>query len=251
MKIFLISPVRNVTKEERKEIEKYVVKLEAQGHSVHWPERDTDQNDPVGLRICRDNRKAMEGADEIHIWWNKKSEGSLFDFGIAFALKKKIVLVNKSSIRSTPEKSFNNVLLTLHNESNQGKIKTKETDTELKTVFLIGKYFSKDFNEIEENIQLAEKYAIKLWNLGFGVFTPHLNTRHFEVKTRVPEEVYQAFDRMVIERLCHCGFVLPNWTSSKGAKKEVKLFNRLGKPVFKDFESICNWRDGKKNNIQP
>jgi len=121
MKIFLISPVRRVSKRERKEIEKYVAKLESQGHKVHWPERDTNQNDKIGLRICLDNKKAIEWADEIHIWWQwtkrRKSTGSLFDFGMAFALNKPIVLANPNEVEPTPEKSFNNVLLALHAKS--------------------------------------------------------------------------------------------------------------------------------------
>lgn len=118
MTIFLISPVRNVTKEEREKIEKYVAELERQGHAVHWPERDTNQNDKIGLRICRDNQWAIMNAREVHIWWQwtekRKSTGSLFDFGIAFALNKKILLANPDEVQPTPEKSFNNVLLALH-----------------------------------------------------------------------------------------------------------------------------------------
>lgn len=111
MKIFLICPVRGITDEEKLAIEKYVLDLEAAGNQVHWPLRDTDQNDPVGWRICQANRQAIKNADEVHIWWNGKSQGSLFDFGMAFALKKKIVLVNLNSVQRTPQKSFNNVLL--------------------------------------------------------------------------------------------------------------------------------------------
>jgi len=137
MKIFLISPVRNVGKEERKIIEKYVAKLEKLGHKVHWPERNTNQNDKIGLRICQDNRKAIEWADEIHIWWQwqekkwwqkwmwwikeKKSTGSLFDFGIAFTFNKRVILVNPNEVKSTPKKSFNNVLLALHKEAKEPK----------------------------------------------------------------------------------------------------------------------------------
>lgn len=122
----------------------------------------------------------------------------------------------------------------------------KEEDFKIVIVMIVGPYYSEDYNEITENIHLAEKYAIKLWNLGFAVFTPHLNTAHFEVKTKVPEEFYQAFDREVIRNLAHCGFVLPGWQKSKGSRREVKLFQKLGKPVFEDEESICNWRDGKE-----
>ena len=63
MRSFLICPVRNVSAEDTAEI---VMELERQGWSVHWPHRDTDQTDPVGLRICQDNRAAIEAADVIH-----------------------------------------------------------------------------------------------------------------------------------------------------------------------------------------
>lgn len=113
MRIFVICPVRGITDDEKTAIEKYVGDLERAGHTVHWPPRNTDQNDPVGLRICQDNLRAIDGSDEIHIWWNSNSQGSLFDFGMAFALKKKIVLFNKNGVEKTPSKSFSNVLLTL------------------------------------------------------------------------------------------------------------------------------------------
>lgn len=111
MKIFLICPVREMTDDERSVIEGYVERMEKAGHSVHWPPRNTDQNDPIGLRICEDNRKAIEEADEVHVWWNGKSQGSFFDLGMAFALRKKFFLVNFGFVLSTPHKSFNNVLL--------------------------------------------------------------------------------------------------------------------------------------------
>lgn len=111
MKIFLICPVRGVTDEEKIIIERYVLNMEKYGHSVYWPWRDTDQDDSIGLRICQDNRRAIEEADEVHVWWNEKSQGSIFDLGMAFALRKKIFLVNFCFVLSTPHKSFNNVLL--------------------------------------------------------------------------------------------------------------------------------------------
>ena len=114
MKIFLICPVRGITEEEKNVIEQYVLNLEEAGHTVHWPPRDTDQNDSVGLRICQDNRKALEEAEEIHIWYNETSRGSLFDLGMAFALRKKVVLINRKRARRTPHKSFINVLLAIN-----------------------------------------------------------------------------------------------------------------------------------------
>jgi len=133
MKIFLISPVRNVSKTEREKIRLYVAHLEGLGHQVHWPERDTDQNDKIGFRIVTDNKKAILETDEVHIWWQweekkwwqkllwwtkeRKSTGSLFDCGIAFAVDKKMILANPESVARTPTKSFNNVLLEFHKKN--------------------------------------------------------------------------------------------------------------------------------------
>lgn len=113
--VFLISPVRHITKAEKKAIRKYIAGLEKEGYCVYWAFKDTDQNDDIGLRICGDNFHAMTEAEEIHIWWNGKSQGSIFDLGMAFALHEmfdvKIVLANREQIIPTSCKSFENVLL--------------------------------------------------------------------------------------------------------------------------------------------
>jgi hypothetical protein len=111
VKIFLICPVRNVTPEETKAIQAYVADLEVKGHQVYWPARDTNQDDPIGLRICKDNRMAILQADGVHVWWNPASTGSMFDLGMAFMAHKWVVLVN--GVEPTVGKSFNNFLLKL------------------------------------------------------------------------------------------------------------------------------------------
>ena len=111
--VFVICPVRNVTEAEKRSIMSHVVELESGGLKVYWPSRDTDQKDPIGLRICSDNRSAIEAANEVHVFWNASSTGSLFDLGMAFALRKKIVIINRDGVPPTPQKSFNNVLRTL------------------------------------------------------------------------------------------------------------------------------------------
>jgi hypothetical protein len=111
MRIFLICPVRNIADAEKDMIAKYVDDQERAGNIVHWPLRDTDQDDSIGLRICTDNRRAIKNADEVHIWWNEASKGSYFDLGMTFALEKKVVVANPLAIARTPEKSFNNMLL--------------------------------------------------------------------------------------------------------------------------------------------
>lgn len=72
------------------------------------PPHDTDQQDDTGLRICRDNLQAIKEADVVHIIWDGKSQGSLFDLGVAFALGKRIIPLELPP--ATEGKSFQNMV---------------------------------------------------------------------------------------------------------------------------------------------
>jgi nucleoside 2-deoxyribosyltransferase len=108
--IYLICPVRNVSKKFKEGLEAQVKFLEAEGHTVYYPARDTNQDDPIGLRICRDNRKAIEEADVIYIAWDGKSKGSLLDLGMAFALRKPLRIITEYMPPKTPSKSIQNMM---------------------------------------------------------------------------------------------------------------------------------------------
>ena len=110
-RIFMICPVRDATNEEKQFLQDYMSRLESQWHKVHYPARDTNQDDPFGLNICSENRQAIRDADEIHIYWTKKSKGTLFDIGMMFMAGKPVVLINRVDLERTPHKSFQNVLL--------------------------------------------------------------------------------------------------------------------------------------------
>jgi len=102
---FLICPVRRVDLAETAGV---VARLESEGWQVHWPPRDTNQDDPHGLQICRDNLAAIYSANCVHFIWDGKSQGCLFDLGMAFALHKRIVPVQMPEL--TPHKSFQNMV---------------------------------------------------------------------------------------------------------------------------------------------
>lgn len=102
MKIFFISPVRLSTPETKEACRLYVEILEEEGHQVHWPIRDTEQNDPtLGINICDTNLRKILESDEIHVWYLPESTGIHFDIGAVYMLirvlgyKKKIVFANK------------------------------------------------------------------------------------------------------------------------------------------------------------
>lgn len=125
-RIYIICPVRKITRGEKARINRYVRALEAKGHEIRLPYRDTNQADEIGLRIVEGHEQDIIWADEIHIWWsNNYSEGRLWDFAQArmarrFMPNKKIILINESQIEVTRnekgdvEKSYTNVLLATH-----------------------------------------------------------------------------------------------------------------------------------------
>ncbi|MBI4268044.1 MAG: DUF1937 family protein [Chloroflexi bacterium] len=108
---------------------------------------------------------------------------------------------------------------------------------QVEILFVAGAYMNSDPQEIERNIQLAEDHSIKLWNLGYKVFCPHLNTCHFETKSTASEKAYKDFDMRILQH-CDAVFALPNWQDSIGAKAEIEEAKRLGKPVFLSLDEL-------------
>lgn len=88
-RMFFICPVRG---HDPKELESLVSELEKE-YWVYFPPRDTNQVDDTGYRICQDNLRAIKAAEIVGIIWDGKSQGGLFDAGMAFALGKKIKLI--------------------------------------------------------------------------------------------------------------------------------------------------------------
>ena len=83
----------------------------------------------------------------------------------------------------------------------------------------------------------AECYSIRLWNRGYKVFCPHLNTQHFEVKAKANEKAYREFDMRMLQ-CCDAVFALPNWEESEGARAEIDEAKRLGKPIFYSLDEL-------------
>lgn len=44
------------------------------------------------LQLCEYNRSIIEWADSVYVIWDGRSVGTVFDFGMAFALRKPIVI---------------------------------------------------------------------------------------------------------------------------------------------------------------
>lgn len=91
--VFLISPVAG-TEIENHPCAPYVQALE-EVCSVHWPIRDTEQEDPSGgIRILRDNLDEIRTCGVVHHWYSPGSTGSMFDLGGTFMAGKPYVVAN-------------------------------------------------------------------------------------------------------------------------------------------------------------
>ena len=93
-------------------------------------------------------------------------------------------------------------------------------------VFLSGKYSG----DIEANIQIARNSAIKLWEAGYAVFCPHLNTAYFDRDCKCTYEDYIEGDLLIL-KYCDIVAFLPGWRESKGSVIEHEYSKKIGKKI--------------------
>jgi len=90
---------------------------------------------------------------------------------------------------------------------------------------------------IDANIQKARELAIKTWEAGYMVFTPHLNTFHFERDCKCAYEDYINGDIEMVNR-CNAMLMTDNWKDSKGAITEHDYAKGYGIPVFYSLKEM-------------
>ena len=110
MRVYVICPVRHLSGEWRDGLLAYTHDLERQGHKVHLPFRDTEQNDKTGFNICQSHAMAMFDADRVDVAYDGTSEGWLFDLGMAFILNKPVQPITGYFPKLTDGKSYTNMI---------------------------------------------------------------------------------------------------------------------------------------------
>lgn len=99
-------------------------------------------------------------------------------------------------------------------------------------LYLSGRYNAETHNGISENIVVARKIAVNLWEQGFSVLCPHMNTCHFEVDTqRVTHDDWLRGDLEMLIR-CDAIIMLPGWEESKGANIELGIAAKYEIPTY-------------------
>lgn len=66
--------------------------LEETENEVRMPAFDNFQN-MNELEVNTFNRDEIEWADEVHVLWDARSSGTIFDLGMCFALRKSIKII--------------------------------------------------------------------------------------------------------------------------------------------------------------
>jgi nucleoside 2-deoxyribosyltransferase len=99
--------MRVMSDDIKQQLENYVSELKIKGFIVQLPHQDDNQN-KSGYEICQQNMRYIKKADEIHIFYNNQSKGLHFDLGMAFILKKPIIVVQNELYSSG--KSFSRML---------------------------------------------------------------------------------------------------------------------------------------------
>lgn len=92
-------------------MKEYANTLIVQGHYVELPVFDSHPN-ASELEICVYNRNKIEWADEVHVIWDNRSVGTIFDLGMCLALRKKIKIVYLN------EKTFANLMQQMEEDTN-------------------------------------------------------------------------------------------------------------------------------------
>ena len=72
-------------------IQEHALKLMAQGHEPLTPVFDSHKGSV--LSILTKNRELMEMSDEVHLIYDGRSYGSIFDFGMCFAMRKPLRII--------------------------------------------------------------------------------------------------------------------------------------------------------------
>lgn len=77
-------------------MQQHLVGLRKLGHEATLPCLDSHicpGKSDGELDVCVINRKRIEEADEVHLFWDGRSQGVIFDLGMVFALRKKLKIV--------------------------------------------------------------------------------------------------------------------------------------------------------------
>jgi len=97
------------------EIKAHQASLRADGHDAEIAAYDA-LKEANEFEVCSYNKDRIKWADEVHVFWDSRSIGTLFDIGMAFALDKPMLAIKLQS------KTFRNFVLQYDDASRRWRI---------------------------------------------------------------------------------------------------------------------------------
>ena len=95
---------------------------------------------------------------------------------------------------------------------------------------------------VELHIAAALRIAIELADKHIPYFCPHMHARLMDFySSGATYEYWMHCDFIVIEKLCNCMIMAPDYLNSAGAKREKALAVTLGHPIFDTSDQFFDW----------
>jgi dienelactone hydrolase len=102
----------------------------------------------------------------------------------------------------------------------------------VKLIYVAGPYTGKTINEVFENIMEARRAAYRLWNQGYAVICPHLNSAFMDGHDiEATRQMFIQGDLAILKR-CDAIYMLSNWRLSPGATEELAKAKEWGLEVI-------------------
>ena len=103
------------------------------------------------------------------------------------------------------------------------------SEEKLIVIYLAGALRGKNKREKRRNMKRAEKWAERLWRMGFAVYSPHLNSGWLDTPETDPHVIPANIHLML---LCDMICVMPNWENSSGTKAEIEICKQNQVPAI-------------------
>lgn len=99
-------------------------------------------------------------------------------------------------------------------------------------IYTAGPYSPYQTQSVHDNIRVARRISIELWQAGHIAICPHLNTADFQIEMPdVSHDFWLERDFKIIDR-CDAILMMPDWELSKGSNMERNHAIRHGIPIF-------------------
>ncbi len=103
----------------------------------------------------------------------------------------------------------------------------------MKVIYVAGAYRGKCENDVFNNIMHARTEALKLWQQGWCVICPHLNSAF--MGTRTSDQMFLDGGLELVRR-SDAIFMLKGWANSEGSNAELRLACDLGLRIIYEEE---------------